>query len=175
MKYLYRLADGYRDSFRGVSAQVVARELERIRREHGRLLTETVVDEAATKTCPLHSVIFYCEDKEAARAHRFSVARQLIRSIVVVRSEVAEPEPVFVHVTLGRAGDGDGSEHYYQSSRLIINNASELQAAISESQKRLHTAETSLAALLRIAKNSRHVRVISGAQRHVQKAARHPR
>lgn len=56
-------------------------ELSRLARKHGRLLPETVVEEARSKDSPLHDS-FQWDDSAAAHQWRLVQARQIIRAAV---------------------------------------------------------------------------------------------
>ena len=168
MKYQYRRGGA---NYGKVPAGIAARELERIRKESGRLRTEDVVQAARPGKAPLHPIIFDCNVDEAAEKHYLWNARMLVRNIVVVRSEGAEPEPLFIHVVLESEGEEGTKDQYYQSSRVIVNSATELQAAVDQSRLRVDSAQNSLADLLRIAKGSKYVKLIGTAVSHVRKAA----
>ncbi|HUV69540.1 MAG TPA: hypothetical protein VMW15_07750, partial [Terracidiphilus sp.] len=109
-------------------------------------------------------------DSEAAKQHRLWQARVLIRNVVVIRSEGAEPEPLFIHVVLESEGEEGTRAQYYQSSRVIVNSATEMQAALDQSRLRLHSAQKSLSDLQHIAKGSKQIKLIGTAAGHVQKA-----
>jgi len=169
MKYQYRRGG---ENLRGVPAEIAAKELERIRKQSGRLNTEDVVEEAKAARNPLHP-IFEWDDSEAGKQYRLWQARQLIRNVTVVRSDGADPEPVFVHVVLKGQGNDEGTtEQYYQSTRIVVNSVSELQGALSQADIRLQSARKSLDDLVRLAKESKHIKLASSAASHVDKASR---
>ena len=66
-----------------VTAEEAAAELERIRRKHGILRPELVVDESRDEMSVLHRV-FQWDDAIAAEQYRKTQARNLIDSITVV-------------------------------------------------------------------------------------------
>jgi len=167
MKYQYRRGGA---NYGKVPAGIAARELERIRKESGRLRTEDVVRAARPGKAPLHPIIFDCNVDEAAEKHYLWNARMLVRNIVVIRSEGAEPEPLFVHVVLESEGEEGTKDQYYQSSRIIIESPTEMQAALDQSRLRLQSAQKSLTDLQRIAKNSKHIKLVGTAVSHVRKA-----
>ena len=166
MKYQYRTGG---TNYRKVPAEIAARELERIRKETDRLRTEDVIRAAKPAKAPLHP-IFEWNDNEAAKQHRLWQARQLIRNVVVIRSEGAEPDPLFIHVVLESEGEEGTKDQYYQSSRVIVESPTEMQAALDQSRLRLQSAQKSLTDLQRIAKNSKHIKLVGTAVSHIRKA-----
>lgn len=94
MKKRYQFRDGYRRA-KGLVADNVAQELERIRQRRGLLTAEIVLEESRKKSSPLHAA-FIWDDKEAAHQFRLMQARQLIRSIEIVYEEREDqPRPQF--------------------------------------------------------------------------------
>lgn len=79
-KYAWAGAAG----IRGLKAQQVGEEFERIRtRRNGRLTPDAVLDAAKDKKSPLHRY-FDWDDKSAAGKYRINQAGMLIRSITVI-------------------------------------------------------------------------------------------
>ncbi len=138
-------------TFGGISAQVVGRELEYIRSRHGKLQTEVVVEKARNPRSPLHPA-FQWDVGKAARAHWMWQARELIREIVVVVAGGERTEPAFIHVRIVR---GDVTEGYYQSTAVIVNRPDEMQCALEESRAKLQQAEVSFKMTAIIARRSK--------------------
>lgn len=108
----------------GVSAEVAAEELERIRTEHdGRLEPPLVVEAARPKAAPLHPC-FEWSDKRAAEEYRYIQARNIIRSLRIVHAAALD-EPVYVHI---RRVDRDPP--YYQRAQVAIQNPDEWTLAL---------------------------------------------
>lgn len=83
-------------------------ELKRIASENGGLLQpEIVVNEARSKTSPLHSR-FTWDDGEAAHQYRIWQARQLIRVSVEVLAGTKETMDVFVSLSPDRERESGG-------------------------------------------------------------------
>lgn len=92
----------YRDGFRGnrkIPAEVVANELERIRKAKGGLsiTPKTIVQESRSPSSVLHDC-FEWDNEIAAELHREYQARHLVKSIVIIREEEDEPEPAYYNV-----------------------------------------------------------------------------
>jgi len=96
MTITYSFRTGTRVS--GVDAQVAGQELARISRENGELTAPLVVQDARPDDAPLHPV-FEWNDEVAAELHREHQARNLIRSVQIVREGEPQPEPVYVHIS----------------------------------------------------------------------------
>lgn len=129
---------------KGVPAQVVGDELERIRIANGEQLNaKQVVDEARAEGAPLHDA-FTWDDSEAGELWRAREARELIRSvcILVVGSK---PEPAFVNVTI------EGVQ-YYQAVRVAIQHKDEWQSALDGLLGNVMAAHESVVALLAMTK-----------------------
>lgn len=72
--------------WKSVTADEAMEELERIRKKHGLLKAEIVVEESKDERSVLHKC-FQWDDSKAAEAWRKEQARQLIKNIVVVITE----------------------------------------------------------------------------------------
>ena len=76
---------------RGVKADVVGKEIERLENEYDGVTPEVLVDEARKKRSPLHAC-FEWDDRKAAGKYRLDQARYILREIeVVIEREDAEP------------------------------------------------------------------------------------
>lgn len=84
-------------SIKDVNPQSVGTELERLRRQHGTLTPDAVVEAARADDSPLHAA-FTWDDTAAAHQHRLTEARRLIVSIQVLDSPAARPVTAFVSV-----------------------------------------------------------------------------
>ena len=78
-----------------IKPEIAARELERIRKAHGTLKPEDVVEVASEPSHPLHSC-FEWDDTKAAHLHRIAQAGHMIRVLVVVRADDDSEEPIMV-------------------------------------------------------------------------------
>lgn len=133
---------------RGVKAQTAGEELERISKEHGEITPPLVVDEARPEESPIHEV-FEWDDYVAAESHREHQARQLIRSIQVVKPE-GNTEPVFIHIH---------SEQAYLPTKTVVNDVDFFAEAKRSAEKRLQEASASLNQLKSIAKRGQKQKV----------------
>ena len=132
----------------GVKAQDAGEELERISKEHGEVTPPLVVDEARPEESPIHDV-FEWDDYVAAEHHREHQARQLIRSIQVVKPE-GNTEPVFIHIH---------SEQAYLPTKTVVNNVDLYEEAKRSAERRLQEASASLAQLKSIADRGKKQKV----------------
>ena len=114
--------------------QIVGEELERIRSRSGKLLPHEVVKESKPKRAPLHKA-FEWDDAIAGNKYRVFQARNLIRSVRVVREE--KSSPAFVHIP-----KPDGP--YYQSTDVAVQNVDEFALAVEALAKKLSGAQTAL-------------------------------
>jgi hypothetical protein len=97
--------------------QAVGRELGRIYEAHGVLQPATVVEEARPEDSPLHPC-FEWRDSVAAERHREWQARQIIRTVEIIRPEPDERPVQFVHVTVA-----DRPQGYYPISLVVAEEA----------------------------------------------------
>jgi hypothetical protein len=100
-----------------VPAQAVGERLERLRAENGgELVPEAVVADARDPASPLHS-LFEWDNAEAARQHRLSQARALIRAVVVRYRAEPEDSPrnivAFVNVK-------ESDRQYYTATAVAL-------------------------------------------------------
>ena len=166
MKYFLRSGT---KTYKGVRANVIGRELERIRVSNsGRLSVDAVVKAAKKRDSPIHGV-FVWDMKSAAEANWKWQARHLIREITVVYVDREEPLPAFVHVNYG------GGLRYYQSTDVI--EMDELQAATDELLNKLRGARAAVEYVERVALRRRaarkkgKIREVSSAIRTAQRSA----
>ena len=113
----------YRSSTAGkqLPAQIVGEELERIRAKEGKLTAPVVVEEARPEDAPLHPS-FEWDDQIAAERYREDQARQIIRSVRVVK--VVEDGPgdrkvINVRKYVSVKPDGE-SRHYLPAEDAMI-------------------------------------------------------
>src|SRR5262245_31987303 len=142
---VYQFRTGAR--VKGIDAQTVGDELERIRTRDGKIETETVVSEARPKNAPLHPV-FEWNDSTAAHEYRLRQARAPVRAAEVPPEKKDEqPLPAFVHV---RAVSTE-EPGYYQSSFVAVHNPDEWASALHELQGKADSLVKSVEALGRLA------------------------
>jgi hypothetical protein len=99
-------------------AEVVARSLDRIRRDSGGAVNPAaVVDAARDEGHPLHAA-FVWDDTVAAERYRLAQARELIHSVRVVLAGGGEPQLAYVSVTV-RGTDARG----YVPARVALTEA----------------------------------------------------
>jgi ribosomal protein L18 len=126
----FRYREGSRVS--GVAPDVAARELARLQRT-GPLTARRVLDAARDDASPLHPA-FKWDDVDAAEEYRLMQARQLVRSVQVVRPN-QPPRSVYVHVSAQDEDEGD-----YRILETIVNQPAAYTLALAEAQKRLASA-----------------------------------
>ena len=132
---MYEFRDGART--KGLGADVVGEELEKIRGENGGQLRPTdVVTSAKPKAAALHKA-FTWDNKAAGDHWRNHEARNLIRSVRVVSEETDDSAAAFVHVRV------DG-ESYYQSTEVAVQSVDEYAAAVTALAEKLHGAQRAL-------------------------------
>ena len=119
-----------------IDAEVAAQELARIWKENGQKLRPVdVVAAAEPVDAPLHPA-FEWDDAQAGVAWRQQQARQLIRSVVIIRDE-RPPENVYVHVQLQQE---EQSEHFYQAGDFLTSKPEEYFAALRDARRSLEAA-----------------------------------
>lgn len=169
---IYQFTSG--EKFRGLEAQTVGEELERIRQLYDGLPTERVVEAAKRRSSPLHNA-FTWNDAVAAHNHRMDEARDLIRCVLVRKTPDSEAIHAFIHVRLKNEDAGENqstTEQYYQAVHVIATRPNEYDAAIRDSAARLVSAQRSLEELQRLAPNRKKEQRATEAKRHVEAARR---
>ena len=141
-----------------IDANIVGKELERIRSLTGKLKPVTVVEKAKPKRSPIHKA-FEWDDGVAGEKYRVHQARNLIRAVRVVVDDGPEEtvtRPQFVHIP--------EKDPYYQSTEIAVENIDEFvlaveglagkvagaQRALSDLQAMVDGDKTGTAALLSI-------------------------
>ena len=94
---------------KGITADIVGREIEAEQREHGVCSPRGLVDRERPETAPLHAY-FEWDDVRAAEEYRVDQARTLVRSVVIVHED--SEAPAYVHVTITDAEDSEDREGY---------------------------------------------------------------
>jgi len=103
--------------WKGVSAEKAVKELERIRKKHGVLKPELVVEESRAKKSVLHSC-FQWDDTLAAQMYRRQQAADLIRNIVV--SVVNEDVTCSVRALVNVSMTGEPNRSYVPITEAIL-------------------------------------------------------
>jgi hypothetical protein len=136
-----------RGGVKGLSAEVVGAELERIRTENdGKLQPPDVVQAARPKDSPLHPA-FEWKDSIAANQYRLWQARNLIKSVrVVIDEEEGDTRPAYVHVRM--------EEQYYQEASVAVKDPGEWASAVMNASAKLQAARRALDDLERIARGA---------------------
>ena len=101
--------------FTKVKAEDAYAELEDIKQESGGVITPAaVVERAKDDTNVLHEA-FEWDDATAANKHRLSEARNLIRSVQVIRTDtpIAQAMEVYHHVTRTTSKEGEEPKKVY--------------------------------------------------------------
>ena len=107
-------------------AEVAGTLREIARRSRGILKPESVEEAARKPSSPLHP-FFTWDDNEAARLYRIEQARQLIRVVVDVSSDGADPARVFVSLKSDqRHGDG------YRAMATVLSDAELRQMLVDD-------------------------------------------
>lgn len=108
----------FRDTYRapaGVTAEVAAEEMDRVRRETGALTPKALVDASKPKDAPLHPA-FEWSDKKAAEMYRQHQASTLIRA--VVRIETTE-QPEHREFVLVKAEEPQARPSYVPATEVV--------------------------------------------------------
>lgn len=136
--YVYRPGFGFR-----VDPNVTGKELERIRKKYNQLAPRHVVAEAEPETAPLHDC-FEWDDAKAANSFREVVARNLIRSVQIVR-EQDQREPMYVHVRREKRDDNS-----YEPASVVVNSPDMFAVAIEELRDNMAAAAENITQLLQM-------------------------
>jgi hypothetical protein len=81
-----------------VDANVLAREVDRLKRKHGVCNARDLLEAARPVESPIHDLCEW-DDERAADEHRVYQLRKAMSSLRVVRIDHPQPEPALVHVT----------------------------------------------------------------------------
>ncbi len=95
-----RVQYAWRDGSRvPIDAQAAGQRLATIHKRKGHLSAELVVNDAKSQRSPLHPA-FEWDDPTAAHEHRLEQARNMLRSVVMLRDNGEDKRPIraFVHV-----------------------------------------------------------------------------
>lgn len=118
-----------------VSAQAAGERLEALRQEHGQLTAEIAVEDARPEDAPLHPA-FEWDDAVAAENYRLVQAREVIRSVVVVRQDNADANPIRAFVVIGDIG-----EQEYTSTYVALADPAMRQQVLSRALRELQQWE----------------------------------
>lgn len=143
MKRSYIFREGSRVS--GVSPDTAAKELERIRKQHGAVTPESVVAEARPEDAPLHPT-FEWDNGVAGEKYRLIQARTLIRAVQVVTDD-EKPTTVYTYVPPPQpAGSGE-----YHPTATIAQQVDRYALALSDAMRFLRSAQDRVDELKRAA------------------------
>lgn len=138
---------------KGVAAKDAFKELERIRVKCG-LTPKNIVAESRAKNAVLHPA-FEWNDKKAAEEYRLWEARQIARSVVVIKDDNVR-EPVYVHVqALDSGEEKQPREGRYEPMDLVVDSPDLFEQALGELRSKLRSAAEAVHALERAAKQSK--------------------
>lgn len=104
------------------------KELERIKRKHGKIEPGIVVDEARHEDHIFHEAIFNMSDRDAARQHRIHIAREIINSVRIVR--IIDDTPV-KRIAFVSVRDEDG-ERAYQDIDTVTSSPALRESALMD-------------------------------------------
>lgn len=114
-KKIVEVRHKWRASYRGrIEADVAAAALDEIRKEHGKLTAQIVVEAARPDDSPLHPE-FEWDDAKAAENYRARQARDMIRAIVVLDTT---EQPEHAKFTLAKGADEDSPD--YKPTELVV-------------------------------------------------------
>src|SRR5262252_7868920 len=139
--FIPRFRDGYGGA-RNVRPEVIYEELQKLE-ERGEITAQRVVDAARPEDAPMHHE-FEWNDAVAGEKYRLGQARQVIRSIVIVKEPESSTEPkelvsAYVHVP-SRNPYNEGS---YASLAVISEDVDKWQRMLREIFRRIESAEAS--------------------------------
>ena len=83
---IFEFREGYRPQSRDVDPQVVGSVIEELRKEHGLVTPELVLETARPKASPIHNA-FEWDTKVAAEKYRLAQAGYLIRAVYAVPTQ----------------------------------------------------------------------------------------
>ncbi len=167
---IYQFKSGAHYGGKGADPQQVGEELEKTRTQYGKLTADIVVHKATSPKSSMHG-LFTWDNEEAARQHRLTEARLLLRSVVVVSAEEdAEPERAFWAVSVKEAED-EPAVRYYQSAEVISRNPKEYSSALQMMLQELVGAQASIKQLNNLAPKSDRPKIRT-ATSHLQEAHR---
>ncbi len=122
----------------GVGADKVWRRLEQIRKREGDLTPTAIVDDARPEAATLHP-LFTWDDAEAGERWRLFEARNLVRSVVVVKADSTEVQDVMVSV---ETADGRGykpasvavrtEDDFSSAHRMLMGKLSGIASALDD-------------------------------------------
>jgi len=136
-KQTYQWRPGSRVA-RGLSAETVALELDRIRETNEALTPKIIVDEARPKAAPLHPA-FEWNNGKAGELYREWQARHLIGA-VLVKIDDENSMRAFLHVAVVPADDEEGeSTGGYERTLVVVVDDEMLRQALEELIARLQS------------------------------------
>lgn len=121
-----------------ITNQDTIAELERVRDQNGGILApEAVVKAARSESSPLHDY-FEWHDGTAAESWRLHQARNLIRVVVHVEGEKADPVRAYVSLASDRTGDESGG---YRHVIDVVRDPSMRQQLLTEALAEIASLE----------------------------------
>lgn len=124
-----------------VDPDAMGRSIEKLYAEKGACAPEDLVNMARPKNSPIHSA-FLWDDTEAAELYRKHQARSIIKSVMVVYEDEAEPTQAFVHCsTVGRVKG-------YYPTETVVSQADLYESAKAELVLQLTHAQSALGNLI---------------------------
>ncbi len=133
------------NAVKGLDAEQVGQELERIRGKCGELTTKNVVSESRPENAVFHEN-FEWDDPVAAELFREQQARKIVHSVVVVPEDAKpnSPKPqAFISVVIA---EEDTVRHVYQPAEVVADNPEWREQHISVLKSRLRSQRRELAA-----------------------------
>lgn len=143
MAYIYRTGLNF-----SVNPNDAGRELERIRKKYQQLQPRLVVAESQAEDAVLHPIFEWNDDK-AANSFRESQARNLIRSVLIVRDKNTS-EPMYVHVRRDKRDDNS-----YEPTSIVISQPDLFAVAVEELRDTMASAAESVLTLLDLVRKSK--------------------
>lgn len=125
MTQSYEYASGYRINQK-IQAKIVGEILEKIEKRDNTITPEAVIEEAKPKKSPIHGC-FNWDDAKAANEYRLWQARNLIRSVVIIKED-REPEKRFAYIP---GEEGNRAKGGYKTIDLIVQDISEYDRALT--------------------------------------------
>jgi len=133
---------------KNVSATVVARTLNDINKRYGKITGELYVETLEPEEHPAHDSLTW-DNNECGPKWRLHEARNIIRSVVVIQSPGAEPEPAYVRVI--QEDDSGVGRSVYRPVSVAVHIASEWSSAVQMLADKVQQALIALEALNKIA------------------------
>jgi len=110
-------------TIKGISAEKAANVLYDIRERHSKDDVHVIVKEAKLTTHPFHNTIYADNEQIAAYKHRLEIARQIIKSIIVINEGIETR--AFLNVMRNKDGEltmngREAEESYYMDTDYCL-------------------------------------------------------